>query len=99
MDNKDFENIYKSSNQIDSINNETFFVIRKAKGEKFDPTSYAKVVSRLDFDSAPMGDYAIEEIIKATANCGNCEHRQDCVYEHAWNLCDKWNLYSTPKED
>lgn len=59
MDNKDFENIYKSSNQIDSVNNETFFVIRKAKGEKFDPTSYAKVVSRLDFDSAPMGDYAI----------------------------------------
>lgn len=43
----------------DSVNNETFFVIRKAKGEKFDPTSYAKVVSRLDFDSAPMGDYAI----------------------------------------
>ena len=43
----------------DSMNNETFFVIRKSKGEKFDPTSYAKVVSRLDFDSAPNGDYAI----------------------------------------
>lgn len=43
----------------DSLNNETFFVIRKAKGEKFDPTSYAKIVSRLDFDSAPNGDYAI----------------------------------------
>lgn len=43
----------------DSVNNETFFVIRKAKGEKFDPTSYAKVVSRLDFDSAPVGVYAI----------------------------------------
>lgn len=43
----------------DNVNNETFFVIRKAKGENFYPTSYAKVVSRLNFDSAPMGDYAI----------------------------------------
>jgi hypothetical protein len=59
MDNKDFENIYKSSNQIDNVNNETFFVIRKALGDKFDPTSYAKVVSRLDFDTVPKGDYAL----------------------------------------
>ena len=42
----------------DNIGNETFFVIRKALGKKFDPTSYAKVVSRLDFDYAPIGDHA-----------------------------------------
>ena len=44
-------------------------------------------------------DYAVEKIIKATANCGNCEHRDDCVYEFAWDICDKWNLYSNSKEN
>lgn len=37
----------------------------------------------------------IEELkaqIEKMECCGNCKHREDCVYENAWDLCDKWEL-------
>lgn len=67
----------------ESINNETFFVIRKALGDKFDPTSYAKVVSRLDFDTVPKGDYALYNgqpvFIRNFGSKSKCESIQKMV--------------------
>ena len=53
-----YNTLYLERN-MDNKDNGTFFVIRKALGDKFDPTSYAKVVSRLEFDTVPKGDYAL----------------------------------------
>jgi len=35
----------------------------------------------------------LESQIRAMRCCGNCEHREDCVYEWAWDLCEKWSMY------
>ena len=35
----------------------------------------------------------LEKQQKEMRCCGNCEHREDCVYEWAWDLCEKWGMY------
>ena len=34
----------------------------------------------------------LEAQIERMKCCGNCKHREDCVYEHAWDLCDEWEF-------
>ena len=34
----------------------------------------------------------LEAQIERMKCCGNCKHREDCVYEHAWDLCEEWEF-------
>lgn len=85
---KENEQLKKDKELLDNTNNEQTKVILELQ-------EHIREVEN-DSNNCEHWSYTrikqLEEQIEKMKCCGNCKHREDCVYENAWDLCDKWGL-------